>query len=65
MKSKENQNSKVDSEKVSFWDRVYHGKGTVAEPWPEVEEVLKKQEVQDEIAAVHRAFEKGKLKNEN
>ena len=38
-----------------FWDRVYHGIGTVAEPWPEVEDVMTKPEVQKEIAKVYDA----------
>ena len=54
--------------KVSFrtlvsWDRVYHGKGTVAEPWPAVEDVMRKPEVQAEVEAVHRAWAKAKFRS--
>ena len=47
-------NKKEDN--ISFWDRFYHGKGSVAEPWPTVQEVLSKKEVQEEIKKVENAF---------
>ena len=54
--TKDRKQTTTDKEKVSFLDRLIHGKGTVAEPWPTVEEVLKKEEVQNEIKKVHKAF---------
>ena len=60
---------KLEPNKVSFrtlvsWDRIYHGKGTVAEPWPEVDDVMRKPEVQAEVEAVHRAWAKAKFLRE-
>ena len=59
---------KLEPNKVSFrtlvsWDRIYHGKGTVAEPWPEVDDVMRKPEVQAEVEAVHRAWAKAKFRS--
>ena len=34
---------------VNFWGRLRHGKGTVAEPWPTVEEVLNNAKGHGEI----------------
>ena len=32
-----------------YWERVIHGKGTVAEPWPTAEELWNDPEVQQSI----------------
>ena len=49
--------------KVRFWDRLIYGKGTVAEPWPIVAEVLSDEEVQNEIKKVNKAFKSVDKKN--
>ena len=43
-------------DKIGFWDKIFHGKGTVAEPWPTVQEVLSEKAVQEEIKKVEDAF---------
>ncbi len=52
------------SEKKSptFIEWLIHGKGSVSEPWPEVEEVLKDPDVQNEIKEVEDAFAQSKEK---
>ena len=40
----------------TFWEWLVHGKGTVSEPWPTVEEVLADPEVQKQIQDVQEAF---------
>lgn len=44
------------ADKISFFDRLIHGKGSVAEPWPTVQEVLQDPNVQEEIKKVEDAF---------
>ena len=39
-----------------FWEWLIYGKGTVAEPWPSIEEVLAKKEVQREIQEIQKIF---------
>ena len=50
-------------DKISFWDKIVHGKGTVAEPWPTVQEVLSEKAVQEEIKKVEDAFKEVDQKN--
>lgn len=52
-----NNDSKPEKEKPSFVDRIIHGKGTVAEPWPSVKEVLNNPDVKKEIEEVKQAYE--------
>ena len=42
--------------KVGFWAWLRYGKGTVAEPWPTMDEVLKDDDVKVEIQGVEAAF---------
>jgi len=53
--SKSKQVDKTE-DKVSFLERLIYGKGTVAEPWPTVKEVLSEKEVQEDIKKVENAF---------
>ena len=50
-------------DKISFWDKFLYGKGSVAEPWPTVKEVLSEKEVQEEIKKVEDAFKAIEQKN--
>ena len=43
-------------DKISFWDKIVHGKGTVAEPWQTVQEILSEKAVQEDIKKVEEAF---------
>ena len=52
-----NNNSKTEKGKLSFVDRIIYGKGTVAEPWPSVKEVLENPDVKKEIKKVKQAFQ--------
>lgn len=42
----------------TFWEWLWEGKGTVSEPWPTAEEVLKNPELKKEIQAIHNTFNK-------
>ena len=53
--SKNKQAGKTE-DKIGFLDRLIYGKGTVAEPWPSVQEVLADEEVQKDIKKVREAF---------
>jgi len=50
------QDDKKTEDKVSFFDRLIYGKGTVAEPWSTVKEVLSEKSVQEDIKKVENAF---------
>lgn len=58
--SDDTKNKTPQKEKISFKDWFIHGKGTVAEPWPSVKEVLSDPNVQKEIEEVKQAFEEYK-----
>ena len=53
--SKKKSSDKTE-DKISLWDKIVHGKGTVAEPWPTVKEVLSDEKVQEDIKKVEDAF---------
>ena len=38
-KAKKDSNQDEQHKKPTYWERVIHGKGTVAEPWPTAEEL--------------------------
>ena len=42
-------NPERQKKKPTYWERVIHGKGTVAEPWPTAEELWNDPEVQQSI----------------
>lgn len=46
--------SKNKGEKVKFFDWLFHGKGTVSEPWPTAKELLDSSE--EEIKKLREAF---------
>ena len=54
--TKKNQ-AKKDAQKPGFWEWLIHGKGSVSEPWPTVEEVLQDESVQKDIQEVKEAFD--------
>ena len=51
---------KHKDQEPTFLEWLVHGKGTVSEPWPTVEEVLADPNVKKEIKKVHSAFKKYK-----
>ena len=42
----------------TYWERVIHGKGTVAEPWPTAEELWNDPEVKSAIKAHNESVKK-------
>ena len=52
--------AKNKDQEPTFWEWLVHGKGTVSEPWPTVEEVLANPNVKKEIQKVHDAFKEYK-----
>ena len=65
MSSDDVKNQTKSKRSKEFFDRLIYGKGTVAEPWPTVEEILRKPEVQDEIQKVQKAFNTYQSKTKN
>ena len=52
--------AKNKDQEPTFWEWLVHGKGTVSEPWPTVEEVLANPDVKKKIQKVHSAFKEYK-----
>ena len=48
-KGKKSTESKEKNKEPTYWERVIHGKGTVAEPWSTAEELWNDPEVQKAI----------------
>ena len=61
----QNSHKKKESEKPDFWDWLIHGTGSVAEPWPTAEEVLRDPSVKKSIKEVKEAFDAYQAKNKN
>ena len=49
--------SKEKNKEPTYWERLIHGKGTVAEPWPTAEELWNDPKVQEDIQKVREAFD--------
>ena len=45
-KQKKESESKEKNKEPTYWERLIHGKGTVAEPWPTAEELWNDPKVQ-------------------
>ena len=56
-------NSVNSGNKANFWNSLLYPKGTVAEPWPTVTEVLNDTGVQERVGEVKKAFEDYKKKS--
>ena len=48
-KAKKASSQDEKDKKPTYWERVIHGKGTVAEPWPTAEELWNDPKVQKAI----------------
>ena len=57
-REKKENKSKEKNKEPTYWERVIHGKGTVAEPWPTAEELWKDPEVQKSIQAHNQLVRK-------
>lgn len=51
-------NQEEQHKKPTYWERVIHGKGTVAEPWPTAEELWNDPEVQKSIQSHNQSVKK-------
>lgn len=49
--------------KISFWDRLVHGKGTVAEPWTTAEDLWKNEDIQKEVTRHNKEVANLKKRN--
>ena len=54
--TKKNQTKKGD-QKPDLWEWLIHGKGSVSEPWPTAEEVLRDESVQEDIRKIKEVFD--------
>ena len=55
--TKDSVSTKNSEERSTFWEWLVYGKGTVSEPWPTINEVLKDENVQKEIKKVQDAVQ--------
>ena len=56
VQSKRKPSKALKNQKPDIWEWLIKGTGSVAEPWPTVEEVLADPNVQKDIAEVQTAF---------
>ena len=57
-KAKKDSGQDEKNKKPTYWERVIHGKGTVAEPWSTAEDLWNDPEVQKAIKNHNKLVEK-------
>ena len=58
-------NQEEKKKKPTYWQRVIHGKGTVAEPWPTAEELWADPKVQKSLRKHNEFVRKREMDQEN